>query len=974
MRWLAIVVFLALPLLGQVKEDASYEGQPVASVQLVSDPRVDVESYRSKVEQAAGQPFSWEKIRASVDALKETGRFSKVELQVKPSANGLELNFVLEPAFYVGIIRFPGATKVFSYTRLLQIVNMPDEELYQKEHVSQAQSALLKFLQNNGFYQAKVDSKTELDDPHQLASVSFNVELGKRARIGKVEITGASPAENAKLLHAVQGIRAKLMRAALKPGKTFTLERQKAAIKQLKRQLSGQKYLQSRVNLAAPVYRAETNRVDLNINVTTGPKAEVQVTGARFSLLPFASGRIKRKLIPIYDEGTIDRDLVREGQRNLVNFFQEKGYFDAQVKTDFKRTLDKISLTYIINKGAKHNMDDVSFEGNQNLSDGKLKPAIEIKQKHFLSRGKFSDKLLRKSVSDIEALYHNAGFEEVQVHPEVVDREPQVDVTFQIVEGPQTVVENMELKGNDTLGRGQLQPANGFSLHPGAPFSPKKMADDRSHILAAYLDRGYLNADVQSTVTRHQNDPHKVDVTYSITEHQQVRVSEVVMLGEKVTRRSLIGRVANIYPEMPLSQGRLLAGESELYNLGIFDWASVGPRRPISDQTEEEALIKLHEAKRNTITYGVGLEIAKRGGNVPAGTLAVPGLPTIGLGGGKVVASEKTFVSPRGTLQFTRRNIRGLAETATVSLLLARLDQRLLGTYTDPHFRGSQWRALTSLSAERTTQNPLFAATLGSGSIQFERTLDRARSTTAQFRYEFSHTSLSQILIPQVVLPEDRSVRLSTLSAAILHDTRDKPLDAHSGRYETLNLGITPRLLGSSASFARMLGQYAYYRPVGGIVWANSIRLGLAKAYNGSFVPTSERFFSGGGTTLRGFPIDGAGPQRSVTICTNPNDTSSCIGNIRVPIGGNQLFVLNSELRIPLPIKDGLGLVAFYDGGNVYRNISLRQFVDDYTNTVGVGLRYSTPIGPVRFDVGRNLNPITGISATQFFVTLGQAF
>jgi outer membrane protein insertion porin family len=157
-------------------------------------------------------------------------------------------------------------------------------------------------------------------------------------------------------------------------------------------------------------------------------------------------------------------------------------------------------------------------------------------------------------------------------------------------------------------------------------------------------------------------------------------------------------------------------------------------------------------------------------------------------------------------------------------------------------------------------------------------------------------------------------------------------------------------------------------------VWANSIRLGLAKAYNGSFVPTSERFFSGGGTTLRGFPIDGAGPQRSVTICTNPNDTSSCIGNIRVPIGGNQLFVLNSELRIPLPIKDGLGLVAFYDGGNVYRNISLRQFVDDYTNTVGVGLRYSTPIGPVRFDVGRNLNPITGISATQFFVTLGQAF
>src|SRR5262249_50035418 len=324
---------------------------------------------------------------------------------------------------------------------------------------------------------------------------------------------------------------------------------------------------------------------------------------------------------------------------------------------------------------------------------------------------------------------------------------------------------------------------------------------------------------------------------------------------------------------------------------------------------------------------------------------------------------------PRGTVEFTRRNIRGLAETGTISLLVARLDQRLLATYTDPQFRGSQWRTLTSLSAERNTQNPLFAATLGSGSIQFERNLDRAKSTTAQFRYEFTHTSLSEILVPQVVLPEDRHVRLSTLSAAILHDTRDKPLDAHTGRYETLNIGITPRLLGSSASFTRLLGQYAYYRPVHGIVWANSVRLGLAKAYSGSFVPTSERFFSGVGTTLRGFPINGAGPQRSVTICTDPNDTSTCIQNIRVPIRGNQLFVLNSELRIPLPIKEGLGFVAFYDGGNVYRNISFRQFVDNYTNTVGVGLRYSTPIGPVRFDIGRNLNPITGISATQFFIT-----
>jgi outer membrane protein insertion porin family len=147
----------------------------------------------------------------------------------------------------------------------------------------------------------------------------------------------------------------------------------------------------------------------------------------------------------------------------------------------------------------------------------------------------------------------------------------------------------------------------------------------------------------------------------------------------------------------------------------------------------------------------------------------------------------------------------------------------------------------------------------------------------------------------------------------------------------------------------------------------------LAKAFGSGDVPTSERFFSGGETTLRGFPINGAGPQRTVPACSNPNVPTTCV-NLQVPVGGRQLFIFNSELRFPLGIKAGLGAAVFYDGGNVYGPIGVSHFVRDYTNTVGVGLRYSTPVGPVRFDIGRNLNPVTGVKATQFYITLGQAF
>jgi len=274
---------------------------------------------------------------------------------------------------------------------------------------------------------------------------------------------------------------------------------------------------------------------------------------------------------------------------------------------------------------------------------------------------------------------------------------------------------------------------------------------------------------------------------------------------------------------------------------------------------------------------------------------------------------------------------------------------------------------------ERTTENPLFAASLGDLSFQVERLLSRKNNTRLQIRYDFNKTALSHLLVPALVLPQDRSVHLSTFSGTLLRDTRDKPLDAHRGSYSSLNLGITPRAFGSSANFAKLIGQYAFYKELHSVVFANSIRLGLVKSFASSFVPTSQLYFSGGGSSLRGFPIDEAGPQRIVPFCNVLAQQTGCV-NITVPVGGRELFILNSEVRFPLHINKNLGGVVFYDGGNVYSAINLPNFVNNYTNTVGIGLRYSTPIGPIRIDVGRNLNPVSGISATQYYITLGQAF
>jgi len=345
------------------------------------------------------------------------------------------------------------------------------------------------------------------------------------------------------------------------------------------------------------------------------------------------------------------------------------------------------------------------------------------------------------------------------------------------------------------------------------------------------------------------------------------------------------------------------------------------------------------------------------------------------LGGSKIAPSQSTFASPRGSIEWNRRNMRGLAETFSISLLASRLDQRGLTSYTQPHFFGSQWSSLSSFSIERNSENPLFAASLGDASFQVERLISKRNNTRLQVRYDFNKTYLSHLLVPALVLPRDRNIHLSTFSGTLINDTRDKPLDAHRGQFSTLTLGITPEPLGSSATFAKLTGQYAFYKPIHSVVFANSVRLGMARALAGSFVPTSQLYFSGGGNSLRGFPIDAAGPQRLVPFCgVLQGQTSNQCTNVTVPVGGRELFILNSELRFPLGIMKNLGGVVFYDGGNVYSAISFRNFVDNYTNTIGLGLRYATPIGPVRFDIGHNLNPVTGVKSTQYFITLGQAF
>ncbi|MBI3895664.1 MAG: BamA/TamA family outer membrane protein [Acidobacteria bacterium] len=983
--WFLIVVFLmaasspALLQAQESEEQASYEGQKVAVVDLVARPSINVERLRSLIQQKTGEPYSIEKIQSSIEALQQTGLFVKIDRKVTPLATGLQVEFVLQPAFYIGIISFPGTEKNFEYSRLLQVVNYSPQELYDQDRIREAEAALQQFLVSSGYFLSTVRTETEFGEANQLAHLIFHVTLNQRAKFGTVKITGLPAEEAARVGNALHSFRARFKNAYIKSGKTYAPERLKSAVVFIRDTLNRMNRLAEDVRLEPPRYNPDTNRAEIIFQVTAGPAIEVRTEGARVS-----QGTLRR-LVPIYEENSFDRDLVEEGERNLISHFQAKGYFNVRVNSEVEeesqaiyraehpKQATKIILIYQIETGDRHRVMEVSVQGNRYFDDEVLLTLVAVRPAGFLTRGRFSEDLVQKSAENLTHYYRDAGFPDTQVQPRVEDEESHLYVRFKITEGKQTLVNDFRIEGNDTQWIGTLAP-EGLNLGPDKPYSQRLLNQDRDRIMATYLDLGYLDGAFESTVQPLSSD-HEVDVVYKVEEGPQTLISDVVLAGAEHTQPWFIDRIIKIQERQPLSQGNLLAAESLLYEAGLFDWASVSPLRPITDQSKEKVLVKVHEAKKKTLTYGLGFEMSTRAASVPAGSVALPGSLLVTLPS-TFKTTQRRFASPRGSIEYSRRNLRGEGETAAVAALVTRLDQRLSFSYANPYLLRSRWNwdSLLSLSGERTSENPIFTERLGEVSFQVERFLNIKRTMTLLFRYNFSRSTLSELLIPELVLPSDRAVRLSTFSASYVRDTRDKPLDAQRGIYQTLDFGINPKAIGSSANFVRLLGQTAYYRKIKpSLVWASNARLGIAKPFAESEVPVSKRFFSGGANSLRGFPFNGAGPQRIVPVCNDPNDPSTC-ANITVPMGGNAVFIINSEIRFPIPVKKGLGGVAFYDGGNVYERIGFKHFFNDYSNTVGIGLRYDTPVGPIRFDVGRNLQPLPGMKAYQYFVTIGQAF
>ncbi len=423
----------------EVDPNAAFEGRSVNKVEIAVQPSEDTDKLRGLIRQEQGKPFSMDAIKASVAALRETGKFKTVQVSIQFTPDGLRVLFLLPPVYKIGLITFPGAWKSASYTQMLQAVNIPLDAPFVKDELSDKEDALRKYFATQGFFAASVSASTTVDDSHHLVNIAFDCDMGLRAKVGEVNIEGVTPAEAADIQHTLTSLSAKISFTSLKPGVVYSQTRIDKSLDRLRAHFRKLGRLAPNVRMK-PNYDSETNRVNVALTIDPGPTVAIKVEGARIW------HRTLEKLIPVYQENSVDQDLIDEGQRNLVSYFQAKSFFDVEVHSDVTKEADHVNIVYRVNKGGKHKVTGVSFSGNKYFTAEQLQSHIVIRRaKLILNRGKYSQDLLKKSAASITTMYRNAGFAKATVTPVVTDHEPDIDIAFQIEEGVQAKVHSLAI-------------------------------------------------------------------------------------------------------------------------------------------------------------------------------------------------------------------------------------------------------------------------------------------------------------------------------------------------------------------------------------------------------------------------------------------------------------------------------------------------------------------------------------------------
>jgi outer membrane protein insertion porin family len=762
-----------------------------------------------------------------------------------------------------------------------------------------------------GFPNASVHAETErLKEPYRT-NIHLQINTGEPLRIKKIHISGADDEIKAVM--------------KLSEGDIYDQTILKKDLERIKTYYKRDKYFH-------PVVGPYTfTDGTLDISVHSGKRLHISIVDNNA-----ISSKALLKEMPFFESETFSDDVVEEAVFRMLSLYHKEGYPFAQIAPVITSKDDLIDLNFFIFEGPQVKTGTISFTGNS-FPEKNLKEIMSLKEGKL-----YNPDLVDADRESIRNFYYALGYlsadiEEFKTNPPFpplvkgvgIDSyrgegglPDKIDIIVKIHEGLRTEIERVKVVGAHLVPEEEVLKT--INIKPGDIYNDVDISDARYRVIDLYNTYGLIEAVVS---VKREITGQKASLTFKIDEGSEILFGKTIITGNNNTKYVVIKRELQQKENMPFDFRILNKERQKLYKLGLFTDVHMEPLDTYDHK--KDVLINLREGNAGAVELSLGYAEYER---------------------------------YRGILDLSYKNLMGMNRQASLRLELSSLERRYILQYYEPWFMGIplQFRAFL-LSEERKeinidTRETRYKLTRHSATAGFEKII--GNTLKAELYYEFSLVNTYDVQ-PDVVLSKEDTGTLiiSGIRPGIVYDTRDNPFEPRKGILSGISLKFTSPVFLSETDFIKLTFYGNIYHALSKrIVLAASLRGGIAQGYlKTQKLPIVERFFLGGRTTVRGYEQDTLGPKGSD-------------GN---PTGGNAFLMENLELRTSL--GKGLGIVAFLDGGNVWLDIKDIN-PGDFKFTTGLGLRYDTPVGPVRIDYGHKLQREKGESSGELHFSIGHAF
>lgn len=690
-------------------------------------------------------------------------------------------------------------------------------------------------------------------------------------------------------------------------------------IQRLRETFSSLGFPWAEVEIEEKDFNQKEKKVSLLLKIIPHEKVKIVVKGADVPL-----DLIK----PIWEERIFREWGLNRGEAKIITYLRKKNHLFAQVNASIQREGNHIRVIYDVKPGEKYKIGDLRIEGLSYFSPVQLKRELEIARDLPLIGGLNGDRLFELP-REIERFYKSQGFPETKVSLNFNRIHDEVYPILYVKEGNQKTIDRIEIQGADAFSRERI--LEQIRSSQGGPFYKPRVNKDSERLENFYLNQGFRGTSVKLQIN--QTAEHRYSLLFQVEEGNKVKIENVIINGNVVTKENTILRELLIKEGDFARYDLIRETERRLEGLGIFSEIEI-EEIPLSPE-KENLLIRVREGERNYASLGLGLETKEEPRSLDI---------------------SQNVIRLRGTAELIRNNIFGTAAQLSLVGQFSLKEKRGVVTWEQPYFFGLPLETFLNAWIEREARKS-FSFDRRGVSLTTIKSLSETEDMVFLTTLRWAQTTLFDLQIEESEVDRQHSpFSASSVSGSFIWDNRDDAYNPEKGHFFSSVLEWAYPLFQAESNFLKSFTKYQHYFPVFSEVrFSLTSRLGLGRGK----IPIHERFFGGGSNSFRGAEFDELGPE-------DPQSSK--------PVGGKALFLLNMELTFPLYLSlENLYGVVFYDKGNVF--VQRKDFgLGALQDAVGAGIRYLTPLGPVRLELGWNLDAAPEEKGMLLFVTIGNLF